>query len=191
MKGRILIVDDEEILRRIYTDRLTFEGFTVDTAADGEEALSKIRTSPPNLILLDILMPKLNGIQVLEQISTDTNLKTIPVIVLSNVANDENIKKALALGAKDYLLKTNFSPNEIINKISTLLGNSGEKTYKISPRDGYGDVIKLSQDYSFVNFYKCQSCGGNLVFELKPDTTNPDSHQFVTSLVCELCKKKA
>lgn len=187
---KILIVDDEEILRKIYSDRLTFEGFTVETAPDGEEALAKIRTSPPNLILLDILMPKLNGLQVLEQINNDTALKTIPVIVLSNVANDENIKKALALGAKDYLLKTNFSPNEIISKIKTLIDTPAEKVYKISPRDGYGDVIKISQDFSFINLYKCPNCGGTLVFELKP-TKNPDDHQFIASLVCDTCKKRA
>jgi DNA-binding response OmpR family regulator len=186
---KILIVDDEEILRKIYSDRLTFEGFTVETASDGEEALAKIRTSAPNLVLLDILMPKLNGLQVLEQINTDATLKAIPVIVLSNVANDDNIKKALSLGAKDYLLKTNFSPNEIINKIKALIDSNVEKVYRISPRDGYGDVIKISQDFPFMNMYKCPSCGGTLVFELKP-TKNPDDHQFVTSLVCDACKKK-
>ena len=190
MKPKILIVDDEEILRRIYSDRLTFEGFDVDSAADGEAALSKIKSSAPNLVLLDILMPKLNGLQVLEQLNANPELKKIPVIVLSNVANDENIKKALALGAKDYLLKTNFSPNEIISKIKALVDSGGEQVYRISPRDGYGDVIKLSQDFSFINFYKCPSCGGTLVFELKPDTNNPDSHQFITSVACETCKKR-
>ena len=190
MKAKILIVDDEEILRRIYSDRLSFEGFEVETAADGEEALNKIKAAAPNLILLDILMPKLNGLQVLEQLNTNPQLKQIPVIVLSNVANDENIKKALSLGAKDYLLKTNFSPNEIISKIKALIDTGGEKVYRISPRDGYGDVIKLSQDFSFINFYKCPSCGGLLVFELKPDTNNPDSHQFTASVVCDVCKKK-
>ncbi len=189
-KPKILIVDDEEILRRIYSDRLTFEGFEVDSASDGEEALNKIKASVPNLVLLDILMPKLNGLQVLEQLNANPELKKIPVIVLSNVANDENIKKALSLGAKDYLLKTNFSPNEIISKIKTLIGNDSEKVYRISPRDGYGDVIKLSQDFSFINFYKCPSCGGMLVFELKPDPNNPDSHQFITSVACDVCKKK-
>ncbi len=188
--AKILIVDDEEILRKIYSDRLTFEGFTIETAADGEEALAKIKAAAPNLILLDILMPKLNGLQVLEQLNTDATLKAIPVIVLSNVANDENIKKALALGAKDYLLKTNFSPNEIISKIKTLLETGSDKVYRISPRDGYGDVIKLSQDFPFMNFYKCPSCGGNLVFELKGDIAKPDSHEFITSVVCDLCKKK-
>lgn len=190
MKTKILIVDDEEILRRIYSDRLTFEGFEIETAADGEEALNKIKAAPPGLILLDILMPKLTGIQVLEQLNTNPQLKQIPVIVLSNVANDDNIKRALSLGARDYLLKTNFSPNEIISKIKALIDTGGEKVYRIAAREGYGDVIKLSQDFPFFNFYKCPSCGGNLVFELKPDTANPDSHQFITSVVCDLCKKK-
>lgn len=186
---KILIVDDEEILRKIYSDRLTFEGFTVETARDGEEALAKIRTSPPDLILLDILMPKLNGLQVLEQLNTEPALKKIPVIVLSNVANDENIKKALTLGAKDYLLKTNFSPNEIINKIKILIDSTAEKSYRISPRDGYGDVIKIAQDFPFMNLYKCPSCGGTLIFELKP-TKNPDDHEFLTNIVCDSCKKR-
>jgi len=190
MKQKILIVDDEEVLRRIYSDRLTFEGFDVDTAADGEEALNKIKTAPPRLILLDILMPKINGLQVLEHLNTNAELKKIPVIILSNVANDENIKKALSLGARDYLLKTNFSPNEIISKIKALIDSGGEKVYRISPRDGYGDVIKLSQDFPFINFYKCPNCGGALVFELKPNTTKPDSHEFITSVVCDVCKKK-
>lgn len=189
MQQRILVVDDEEILRKIYTDRLNFEGYSVDSAADGEEALNKIRTSPPNLVLLDILMPKLNGLQVLEAINADPNLKNLPVIVLSNVANDENIKKALALGARDYLLKTNFSPNEITNKISALVTLGAAKTYKISPKDGYGDVIKISQDFPFMNFYKCPSCGGALVFEMKA-TENADDHQFLTSVVCDNCKRK-
>lgn len=187
--AKVLIVDDEEILRRIYSDRLTFEGYTVETAADGEEALQKMGANTPNLILLDILMPKLNGLQVLEQMNANPTLKAIPVIVLSNVANDENIKKALALGARDYLLKTNFSPNEIITKIKALIESGGEKSYRISPRDGYGDVIKLSQDFPFINFYKCPNCGGTLVFEMKEDPNNP--HQFNTSVVCDVCKKKA
>ncbi len=187
---KILIVDDEEILRKIYSDRLSFEGFSVETAGDGEEALGKIRTAAPNIVLLDILMPKLNGLQVLEQLNSDPNLKKIPIIVLSNVANDENIKKALSLGAKDYLLKTNFSPNEIINKIKNLLDTGAEKAYLISPRDGYGDVIKISQDFPFFNFYKCPSCGGTLVFQMKP-TKNPDDHEFTTGLICSVCKKKA
>ena len=71
MKPKILIVDDEEILRRIYSDRLTFEGFDVDSAVDGEDALNKIKASSPSLILLDILMPKINGLQVLEQLITN------------------------------------------------------------------------------------------------------------------------
>lgn len=192
MTGKILIVDDEEILRKIYSDRLTFEGFNIDTATDGEEALLKIKSFAPNLILLDILMPKLNGIQVLEQINTDPSLKSIPVIVLSNVASDDNIKKALELGAKDYLLKTNFSPNEIISKITSLMtaqtSTPGEITYKIMPRDSMGDVIKLSQDFPFLNYYKCPNCGGNVVFSFKSGA-NPDAHDFVARAVCETCKK--
>jgi CheY-like chemotaxis protein len=189
MKPKILIVDDEEILRRIYSDRLNFEGFVVDNAADGEEALQKMVSFQPNLVLLDILMPKLNGIQVLEQMNTNPALKTIPVIVLSNVANDENIKKALALGARDYLLKTNFSPNEIIGKINSLINSTGEKVYKFAPRDGYGDVVKLSQEYPWINYYKCPNCGGFVAFNLKP-STDPNSHDFTATLVCDNCHRQ-
>ncbi len=184
--AKILIVDDEEILRKIYSDRLSFEGFQVDTAADGQEAIDKIPTSQPNLILLDILMPKVSGLQVLQFLNSRADLKSIPVIVLSNVANDENIKTALSLGAKDYLLKTNFSPNEIISKIKDLMGSGPKKAYRISLRDGYGDVIKLSQEHPFLNFYKCPKCGGNVIFELKPNA-NPDVHEFSATAVCDAC----
>ncbi|HEY4694501.1 MAG TPA: response regulator [Candidatus Nanoarchaeia archaeon] len=187
---KILIADDEEILRKIYSDRLTFEGYLVETAADGQEAIDKIASVSPDLILLDILMPKVSGLQVLEFLAANPKLKTIPVIVLSNVANDENIKKALSLGARDYLLKTNFSPNEIISKIKELTDATVLRTYRISPRDSYGDVIKLSQDYPFLNFYKCPHCGANVVFELRADSTSPDSHQFVARAVCDSCQTR-
>ena len=78
----------------------------------------------------------------------------------------------------------------MINKITSLITAGGTKTYKISPKEGYGDVIKLSQDFPFLNLYKCAYCGGNLVFELTVGG-NPDEHNFLTSIVCENCKRKA
>lgn len=129
--NNILIVEDEKFLVRALQDSLTIEGYKVDTAVNGEEAIEKIKSKIPDLILLDILMPKKDGFYVLQELKKNPEWKTIPVVVLSNLGGDAEIKQALSLGADDYFVKSQHSLEEVIEKIKEYLGGKVRPGIKI------------------------------------------------------------
>ncbi len=120
-KHKILIVEDDPLLTKMYTTKFITEGFDVDSAADGEEGLAKATQIQPNFIVLDVMMPKLSGIDMLSRLRATEAGKNIPVIVLSNLSQEEEAKKALSLGAKEYLIKANFTPSEVVTKVRMYL----------------------------------------------------------------------
>lgn len=113
----IFIAEDDSFLLRMYTKKLVNFGFNVISAPDGESAIRSIRKHIPSVILLDILMPKKDGFAVLQEIKADPQLKTIPVIMLTNLSEPEDIKRARKLGANEYMIKTHFLPSEVVEKI--------------------------------------------------------------------------
>lgn len=118
----VIVVEDETFLSKILSERLEDEGFKrVDVAGNGEEALQKIKTNPPSIILLDMILPKMNGFEVLQALKDDTTFANIPVLVLSNLGQDQDITQAKSLGAADYIVKSNFSMQKVVNKIYELL----------------------------------------------------------------------
>ncbi|MCD4761655.1 response regulator [bacterium] len=120
-KHKILLAEDDEFISRAYQDGLTRAGFEVITAADGVEALDKAREEKPELILLDLIMPVKNGFETLGELKANKELKDVPVIILSNLGQNSDIEKGKALGAVDYLIKSNFSMSEVIEKIKEFL----------------------------------------------------------------------
>ena len=114
---KILIVEDDKFLRLLLERKLKNENFEVISAEDGEEALEKIVTEKPDLILLDIILPKKSGFSVLEEINKDENLKKIPVFIISNLGQPEDIERGKNLGAKEYFVKAGLSLEELIKKI--------------------------------------------------------------------------
>ncbi|HEX8994102.1 MAG TPA: response regulator [Candidatus Paceibacterota bacterium] len=120
-KNTILVVEDEEFLGRVLVDNLATEGFEVRVATDGEQALEEIKKESPALILLDLLLPKKDGFTVLEKVKGNTDLKMIPVIVLSNLGGDEDIKRALSLGADDYFVKSQHPIVEVVEKVKDVM----------------------------------------------------------------------
>jgi two-component system alkaline phosphatase synthesis response regulator PhoP len=120
--ARILLVDDDPLLVRMYQKKFENDGYEVITANDGEDVFQKLSTTRPDLILLDIMMPKMNGLQVLEQIKATEAIKTIPVVMLSNVSGSESdTMQALELGAVAYLVKSNYTPKEVVQKVKEIL----------------------------------------------------------------------
>ena len=117
----ILIVDDDLTLREIYVERLKIEGFVVDSAKDGEEAIQKAKTNHPNIILLDIMMPKINGLDVLKMLKSDDETKDIPILLLTALIQDIDKTKGLSSGADDYIVKSETMPGEVIQKIKSAL----------------------------------------------------------------------
>jgi len=117
-----LIVEDEEILTSLLGKKLTNEGYEVSIAKDGEEGLKVIQEIKPDLILLDIVMPKMGGFEVMAEMAKDEELKKIPVIVISNSGQPVEIDRAQELGAKDWLVKAEFDPQEVIDKVVKQIG---------------------------------------------------------------------
>lgn len=122
MAKKILLVEDEEIMIGLLQRKLTQEGYEVSVARDGEEGLRVMREVNPALILLDIIMPKKGGFEVMEEMAKDKELKKIPVIIISNSGQPVELDKAQNLGAKDWLIKTEFDPQEVIDKVKKQLG---------------------------------------------------------------------
>ena len=121
----ILIVEDEEFLQKTLQDNLVSKGYTTDTAVNGEEALEKIKKSRPDLILLDLLLPKMDGFMVLRALKTDEKTKLIPVIVLTNLGNIPEIAKALEAGATTYLVKADHTIDQVIAQVQETLKAKG------------------------------------------------------------------
>jgi len=121
MAHKILIVDDDIILRQMYEERLKAEGYEVSSATDGGEALKVAKEKPQNLILLDIMMPKINGLDVLKMLKADEDTKKVPIILLTALIQDVDKQKGLAFGADDYIVKSETMPGEVIEKIKRVL----------------------------------------------------------------------
>ena len=123
MLKKILIVEDEELLANLLLKKLTVSGYEAFLANDGERGLALMRKLKPDLVLLDILMPKMDGLQVLAEIQKNDDLIKIPVIVISNSGQPVEIDQIKKLGVKDWLIKTDFNLEEIIQKIKKQIGD--------------------------------------------------------------------
>ncbi len=128
--AKILLVEDDTILVEMYQAKFELEGHQVSVATNGEECLNILKTFQPELILLDILMPKLNGFHVLKEIKKQPDLRQIPVILLTNLGQaevDMNQELAKALGVNDYLIKSHHTPDEVVQKAVKVLGTASHK----------------------------------------------------------------
>ncbi|MDP3093824.1 MAG: response regulator [bacterium] len=119
---KILIIEDEEIMLDLLQRKLVARGYQISLARDGEEGLKKMKEERPDMVLLDLIMPKMDGFSVMEEIRKDDNLKKIPLIVISNSGQPVEISRIKELGAKDWLIKTEFDPQELAEKVKSLFG---------------------------------------------------------------------
>lgn len=120
-RSKIILIEDDSFLASMYTTKLSLEGFEVFHAADGKEGIDLIKEENPDLILLDIILPKIDGFEVLELLKQNENTKEIPVIVLTNLGKKGEVEKGKRLGAVDYLIKAHFIPSEVIEKIKKII----------------------------------------------------------------------
>ena len=124
MAKKILIIEDDEFLQKVINKKLSKEGYLVINAIDGEKGLKDIREEKPDLVLLDIILPEIDGCEVLTEIKKDQELSKIPIIILSNLGSKEEIEKGLKLGADDYLIKAHFNPEEIVGRVEAVFSRS-------------------------------------------------------------------
>lgn len=118
---KILITEDDPLMSRMYQKIFTFEGFEVVMAADGQEGLDKIRAEKPTLVILDVMMPKLNGLEVLEKLKADPDTKHIPVIMLTNLSSQQDAENAMLKGAVKYIVKSEHDPKQVADIVKEVL----------------------------------------------------------------------
>lgn len=120
-KAKILVVEDEEILLTALKEELITGGYEVEGAVDGQDGLDKVKTFKPDLILLDLVMPKMDGMEMLQRLKGDNEMRDIPVVILTNLSDYERISEALSLGAMDYLVKANYKLDDLLDKVKTVV----------------------------------------------------------------------
>lgn len=193
MSQTVLVVEDTDLLRRMYTDRLAMDGYRMLSAADGLEALSILRTDTPDLILLDLIMPKMSGLEVLELVKKDPRLKDIPVLILSNLGQDSDMQRGLDMGAIDYLIKNDARPDDISEKIAAVLklmgGRAGtQATYRLLVKDHAADADRFVEAARLTRRFWCPACEVELSLEMYAKDDRPgwyDAH-----LVCPMCSRE-
>lgn len=121
LRKRILLIEDDEILIGLLTKKLERAGYAVAVRRDGASGLEAVRSAKPNLVLLDMMLPKLNGFQVLEKLHAEKVLPGLPLVIISNSGQPVEVDRALELGVRDYLIKVNFEPNEVLDKVKSIL----------------------------------------------------------------------
>lgn len=119
--SKILLIEDDKFLRELIIQKLGREGYEVAEAPEGEAGLLKMKEEKPDLVLLDLILPGIDGFEVLNRMKKDPDLKSTPVIILSNLGQRDDVQKGVDLGAEDYLIKAHFTPGEIVEKIKITL----------------------------------------------------------------------
>lgn len=119
--ANILIIEDDELIRRMYQQIFSFHGHNITLASNGEEGIEQARANKPTLILLDIMMPKLNGLDMLKQIKALPELEKIPVIILTNLMGAADAETALSAGAIKYIIKSDYTPKEVVDMVEGIL----------------------------------------------------------------------
>ncbi len=190
---RILIVEDTDLLRRMYHDRLAQDGYVVLDAADGLAGLSILRDQPVDLILLDLIMPRMGGLQVLEAVKADPRTQAIPVVILTNLGEESTIEQAVALGATDYLIKNQSRPADVSEKVALTLeafGASCEESqaFHVFVQPNAGDVTCVVESAGLKRMLWCPACENELALRLVPDGQHPG--HFDAYFVCQTCGRE-
>jgi len=129
-KGKILIIEDDRYISKMYQLKLSLEGYEVQVAENGKQGVDKIKEMMPNIILLDILMPELDGFEVLKIAKSDEATKDIPVLIMSNLGQEDHIQKGMQMGAIGYIVKSQYTPSKVVEKIKETLGEKPVKQEK-------------------------------------------------------------
>ena len=119
--SKVLIIEDDPPYRKIYKRKFEVSGYTVEVAEDGVEGLQKMRTFQPGLVFVDLMMPKMDGFQVLDAVKADPSLNSIPVVVLTNLSTTEDAQKVLQKGAIGVIVKSDTEPNAIVERANQIL----------------------------------------------------------------------
>jgi two-component system, OmpR family, phosphate regulon response regulator PhoB len=187
INAKILIVEDDTLFQSMYSTRLGEEGYQVSVAGNGEEALRELEAGAPDLVLLDLMLPRLNGHEVLTRMRADERFKEIPVIILTNRGDPEEVKRGMNEGATDYLIKTTTHPRDVFWKIrQAIAAKSGQApALRVEIRDRVLDAAQLASLAGKPADMQCAKCKTRLVLEMYEHKERPG--WFDAQLVCPQC----
>lgn len=189
MKYQVLLVEDSKAIQQMYRNKLMMEQFAVVTADNGMEAIKALSLSKPDIILLDLMMPIMDGYKVLQVVKTDQKFKDIPVLVFSAKGQPDEVEKALSLGAAGYIVKSLTKPNEVVEKIRAALSQKPAEQalvhYEIEIKENLYDAKKLSADFK-LNGFVCRSCNVPMLLDLIPDFSH-ETPWFTAKFFCPRC----
>ena len=185
-KIKILVVDDDEMVRETFSDVFRSDGFEVKEAIDGVDGLEKAMEFIPDVILTGIIMPKMDGFALKDALSKNVATVNAPIIMLSHMGREEDRKKAMESGIRDFIVVGMITPKELKEKISDLL-QSGEE-YKIKFNASELDAPKLEKDLGFNSGFKCPKCQGETILFLKK--INHGTQNLSAKFICPNCDKK-
>lgn len=131
MTKKILFIEDDEGFYNLFSSALNMKGYEVVHVPEGSQAVEKVKVEKPDLILCDIILPGMSGLDVLKELKETEETKNIKIVMLTNFGTDENVNKAVELGADDYLMKYNVVPSELPDKIASLLGENTDSGIKV------------------------------------------------------------
>jgi DNA-binding response OmpR family regulator len=122
--AKILIIEDDRYISKMYQLKHSLDGFDVQLAENGRQGVEKVKDFHPDIILLDILMPELDGFEVLKMVKGDEDTKNIPVLIMSNLGQEDHIEKGMSLGALGYIVKSQYTPSRVVEKIKEVLAGN-------------------------------------------------------------------
>jgi DNA-binding response OmpR family regulator len=126
-KQKVLIVEDDEFLRDLVTEKMSKEGFAVRSCIDAPQVFTALAQEKPDIILLDLILPGIDGFEILARIKADESIAHIPVLILSNLGQQEDIDRVMSLGAYGFMVKANYTLKEIVARVRKVLAENGSK----------------------------------------------------------------
>ncbi len=186
----ILVFEDDSFFSELYRKILEQEKFVVRVAADGEEGMEILKKHKPDLVIMDLMLPKMKGYEAIWKIRADSFTNRIPILVVSAHDQPEEVKKAMLMGANDFLVKGKANLNEMISKVQTLLKKTPDRHYRIEIIETVLDASSLAQPLGIDQNYRCADCGKPMVLDLTVKGENGD-RELRGNFVCSTCRKPA
>jgi len=196
-KPRLLLIEDNPDTRHIYKDVFEREGFEVLQAEDGEKGLSYAQATLPDVILLDLMLPKLSGFNLLKRLRSQAETQNIPVMIFSALADSFDRKKAAELGVTEYSVKAFNPPKQVVSRVRALLSRlegqaasgGAAASFTTALKDASLDAPRLQAETGLSDGFYCPECRAEVILAMLSDPTRTPGHWFAAHLVCSGCQR--
>jgi len=192
-KPRLLIVEDNEDTQQIYKEIFERDNFSVMIADDGQKGLAYAQSTLPDVILLDLMLPKIGGMEILKRLRAAEDTRDIPVMVFSARSDSRDMEQALELGVTEYSVKALNTPKQMLARVRAMLSKSKRPvatsgSFRIALKDASPEIQRLQADLGFPKGFHCPTCQADIVLDMIRDNTRAEGHWYATHFVCSACR---